>query len=571
MNAHRFLLIAAAAHSAALTSSVSAAYHQWRGGASYPYWSNAANWSSGGAPAQGESGFVHLDFGPSATDFSSTSDIYALHVDKMTFSGPTAWSIGTRADGPITLKSQDSGDSLSNTCPTLHFYYPLMLTGNHRVYSHTGTDLWLETPCAGTGGFTFRGAGTTHIGGLAANTFTGTTTVLQGRVNLEKETGPAFGGALVIGETGADEAAYVYVVRGGQIPDASPVMVHSNSWLFVSNMNETIGALTMTGGKVYGGNGGTGGNSRLTLNGPVSVPATATETPTLSGDVSFGSSSRDFTVAGGTSMIVFANLYSPNPNAGINKRGDGTLTLYGENALLGGPVNVRDGRLIMRNNQPSSTVVIHPGAELLAFSASLGEITGTGGRLHVSYIATAISAVNCGSVQLSGESTFRTDLHGPNNGTQYGQLAVMGSVTLDDCALEVALSYDAPIGQLFAIIDNDGADPVIGTFRNLPEGARAIFDDVVWQITYQGGTGNDVVLTRKADPARLDAIVRQLNGVVLITGTGAPGRTYRKEASEDLVTWIDFGPVTSAGDGILQFTDPAARTLPRRFYRCPAQ
>ncbi len=564
------LLLIAAGH-AALTSSASAGYHVWRGGAAYTYWSADANWSAGGAPVPGEAGFLELAFGPGALDFSTTSDIDSLQVDKLTFSGATNYLIGIRGDGAIVLKPQASGYSLASICPQVLFYYPLILTSDHRVYSHTGTELLLYNPNSGVGGFTFDGTGTTRLCGPSTNSFTGPTTVLEGIVHLDKETGPAIGGALVIGQLGAAQGGYVYVDRPGQIPDTSPVTVHSDSFLFASDDTETIGPLTMTGGSVYGGNGGAGGTTHLVLGGSVTVPATATEPATLGGSISLGPVSRDFTIAEGKFLSVYASVAAFSSAAGITKKGGGTLVMHGDN-VFGGDTDVLGGRVILRNNQPDSTVIIHAAGEVTAFDASLGDVVNTGGLLRVTWLATAADGVRCESLSLSNGSVFRTDIRGSMPGAEYGQIEAHGPVTLAGCALDVVPTYDAGVGATFRIIDNFDAGPVSGTFQNLPEGARFVAGDAVWQITYQGGAGgNDVVLTRKADPARLTTIVRQPNGAMAITGTGDAGRIYRKEASTDLLTWTDLGPVTANGSGRMQFTDAAAPNFPRRFYRCPAQ
>lgn len=51
-------------------------------------------------------------------------------------------------------------------------------------------------------------------------------------------------------------------------------------------------------------------------------------------------------------------------------------------------------------------------------------------------------------------------------------------------------------GNTFTIIDNTGSAAVAGTFTGLPQGAEFYEDSQWWRISYTGGTGNDVVLTR---------------------------------------------------------------------------
>jgi hypothetical protein len=83
-------------------------------------------------------------------------------------------------------------------------------------------------------------------------------------------------------------------------------------------------------------------------------------------------------------------------------------------------------------------------------------------------------------------------------------LAVQGAVALNNASLSVVglFSSTAVAGTSFRIIDNDGTDPVSGTFAGLPEGATVVAQAVggnqaqFYRITYAGGSNsNDVVLT----------------------------------------------------------------------------
>src|SRR5207244_11486023 len=100
-----------------------------------------------------------------------------------------------------------------------------------------------------------------------------------------------------------------------------------------------------------------------------------------------------------------------------------------------------------------------------------------------------------GNVTLTNLATFLVELNGTNVGTSYDQLNVIGTVNLANCALSISLGYTPALGDVFTIIANDATDTVTGTFAALPEGARFITANTTFQITYAGGSGNDVVLT----------------------------------------------------------------------------
>lgn len=102
-----------------------------------------------------------------------------------------------------------------------------------------------------------------------------------------------------------------------------------------------------------------------------------------------------------------------------------------------------------------------------------------------------------GNYAQSATGNLNIELGGPTPCTQHDQLIVNGAVSLGG-ALNVNLinSFVPAAGNTFTIIDNDGTDAVTGTFAGLPEGATFVADGKRFQITYTGGTGNDVVLTR---------------------------------------------------------------------------
>jgi cytoskeletal protein CcmA (bactofilin family) len=78
------------------------------------------------------------------------------------------------------------------------------------------------------------------------------------------------------------------------------------------------------------------------------------------------------------------------------------------------------------------------------------------------------------------------------------KVLVTGTVTLSG-SLQLSFINGSPTGgQTFTIIDNDGTDPVNGTFTSLPEGAIVTSGPYQFHISYAGSDGNDVVLTALA-------------------------------------------------------------------------
>ena len=103
--------------------------------------------------------------------------------------------------------------------------------------------------------------------------------------------------------------------------------------------------------------------------------------------------------------------------------------------------------------------------------------------------------------------TFRLNSTTPATG--YSQVRAGTGVTIGAGAnLDLVLGFTPAVGTAFRIIDNASNQPVAGTFVGLPEGATFQRAGQTWKITYAGGDGNDVVVTRvTSDPRPFKRIV----------------------------------------------------------------
>ncbi len=103
--------------------------------------------------------------------------------------------------------------------------------------------------------------------------------------------------------------------------------------------------------------------------------------------------------------------------------------------------------------------------------------------------------LNVGDFDLQSGATLEIEIGGPLVGTDYDQLNVTGTVTLAGSLSAVLINgYEPPASTPFTIINNDGADAIVGNFEDLPEGSKVIIGSDEFFITYKGGDGNDVVL-----------------------------------------------------------------------------
>jgi hypothetical protein len=174
-------------------------------------------------------------------------------------------------------------------------------------------------------------------------------------------------------------------------------------------------------------------------------------------------------------------------------------------------------------------------------------------------------------VTLNASTIFRADLNGLSPGNGYEQLQVTGTVTLGGASLAVGLGFDPPVGSTFTIINNDGADPVVGAFNSLPEGAILMAGGKPLRISYAGGSGNDVVLTRISPPSTLTSLTNLITGQRVLQATGGlAGFSYAIQAASNLdpvIQWSTLGSAVANSAGVFSFTDTSAPLFPMRLYR----
>ena len=161
------------------------AAHTWSGAGSNGLWSNAQNWSAGGAPVVGESA-VTLSF-PSVTNKIAQDNIPGLTINSITFTA-NGYTISGGSSVVLTL-SGAAGDNIfsnvgsgSNTFSTL----PLALAGANRLDVAAGGTLAINgiIENASSAGSLIKqtNSGTLVLNG--ANTYSGGTTLSAGTLRV---------------------------------------------------------------------------------------------------------------------------------------------------------------------------------------------------------------------------------------------------------------------------------------------------------------------------------------------------------------------------------------------------
>jgi autotransporter-associated beta strand protein len=295
----------------------------------------------------------------------------------------------------------------------------------------------------------------------AANSFTGLTKVQDGTLIVTAN------GAL--GATGG--SASTVVSSGASLIFASNVDYTEPESVQISGSGESgwLGALDLLDG------------TSVSFGGPIMLDSSATiasgnsgGTLTLGGIINTTTSARALTMRGNGTTIVDGTITGTGT---LTKSGTGTLRLNGS-ALHTGGTTVSEGTLDLESSLNSSVTV-------------------NGGILTLG-TATGARSVN-GSLTVNAGGILRIRIDGATASMQYDQLRLTSDTSKVALAgtLELIAAPGLAPGASFSIIDNSGsAAAVTGTFAGLPQGHEFYEDGQWWRISYTGGTGNDVVLTR---------------------------------------------------------------------------
>ncbi|MFC4319675.1 cadherin-like domain-containing protein, partial [Rhizobium alvei] len=174
----------------------------------------------------------------------------------------------------------------------------------------------------------------------------------------------------------------------------------------------------------------------------------------------------------------------------LGSAGSGTWTLTGTNAATQS-WSASAGTLLVDGTIENTDFTIGSGA-MLGGSGTVGDVTiQSGGTIGP---GNSPGILTVADLTISG--TFDVEISGTIVGTEFYQIVVTGSVTLSG-TLDVSFlnAYLPTVGDSFTIIDNQGSDAVTGTFSGLTDGAYFSVGGTYFQIDYDGGTSNDVVLT----------------------------------------------------------------------------
>ncbi|MDB6112625.1 MAG: Autotransporter-associated beta strand repeat protein [Pedosphaera sp.] len=457
-----------------------------------------------------------------------TLGVYHSHALGSTVAGTTiAGGYGIYFPGNVSVV----GESLTiNSDVTWYFQGtnfwtgPIALAAVVDCFGPVATSwLTLGGAITGAGGLTASGSCTLRLTGTNSNTFTGPLVAASHVVELAKTNALAVSGPLQVSSD-----CTVRYRNANQILDTSSVKVNYGGVLDLNSFNDNVGDFSG------------------------------------SGTVNLGSAL--LTVGGGNPTNTFSGVITGNALCELDKLGGNTLILSGINTYSGNTF-VKGGTLLANGSQPTSDVYISPGATL-GGNGTVGNLYDLGGTISP---GNSPGKLNCGYLTLNSGSTFVAELKGTGVGTSYDQLNVTGAITINSgVALNLTKTFAGAISNQFVIVNNDLADAVSGTFNGLANGATFTANGTAFRINYNGGSGNDIVLTQLGlPPGPQISGVGKSGGSLQISGTALTNMQYQVQASTNLTTtnWINLGTVTADGAGAFQFTDSQAANFAQRFYR----
>jgi T5SS/PEP-CTERM-associated repeat protein len=191
----------------------------------------------------------------------------------------------------------------------------------------------------------------------------------------------------------------------------------------------------------------------------------------------------------GSSWTSTENVFV-SANAALNIQNGGSVQSEKTMIVDGGTVTLEDGQLTGQAITLNSGAFNFTGGGLSVESFQ-GSLTQRGGTLAPGS-STGITTVTGNYDMLAG--TFEVELAGAGGvaGSDFDQLIVRETAKLQgDLLVKLIDGFIPSVDDTFLILD---PTILIGQFMGLAEGATFLADGVVFDITYLGGDGNDVVL-----------------------------------------------------------------------------
>jgi hypothetical protein len=279
--------------------------------------------------------------------------------------------------------------------------------------------------------------------------------------------------------------------------------------------------ITVNGGidAIMTGNGGEHAvKNNITLNADATFKTTGSNTLAV-GDtnsvLALGTNDLILDAGGGTISI----LGKITGSGTITKSGTGKVEMLATPGAGGftGAIAIPSGGMAI-NDDAGVNVAISGGT--LMGTGTVGTVTMSSGGIAP---GNSPGTLNTGNLTFTG-GTHAVELGGKADG-EFDKLNVTGTVDLGEgvTTLDVQLvnSFTPAVNDSFVIIENDEDDEIEGTFKDLEDGDTFTLGSYTYQINYDGGDGNDVVLlvtgAAAGSPSTPDTGLGSLLGSPIVT------------------------------------------------------
>jgi len=471
----------------------------WRANPSSGDWNTAANWAPMTVPN-----------GPSDTATFASSNQTNVSL-----------SAHATVDG-VVFNPGASGFTISIPNPLSMYLEGVGITNNSAIFQHFVVGESGATIFSNMGFFNSATAGSLMVFTIEFGTifFENTSTAGDATFINSGGTVTSGDGGITFFSQSSSAANATLIVNGGAVANS-----RGGSVQFANRATAANATVTVNGSTASGAGGGEllffgrsrGGRARVTVfgKGSLDISPRSGEDP----GVTIGSLEGDGKVfLGAKNLAVGSNQLSTNfsgpiQDGGFNggvggsltKIGTGKLVLTHRNTYTGG-TTIKRGKLIVNNTVGSGTgsgpVQVDGGwlggRGIIGGTVTVGTGSGSGAVLDP---GTLHGPNNPGALTIESPLTFNADATynvEVNSNSATTDEVIAARVTINagaQFAFEDIGNSTLAIGTIFTIINNTSATPITGTFSNLPDGSIFSANGNTYQVSYEGGNGNDLDLT----------------------------------------------------------------------------
>jgi autotransporter-associated beta strand protein len=215
------------------------------------------------------------------------------------------------------------------------------------------------------------------------------------------------------------------------------------------------------------------------------------------------STNQELIIGNNDLSTTFSGTIQDFSSGSLEKVGTGTLTLTGANTYTSGTA-LSGGTLVINNTTGSGTgtgaVNVNAGTlggkGTVAGAVTVGTGSGTG-----AFLTPGVGTSKATTITIQSALTFKADgtfTCRLNTKKTKADKLIANGVTIESgaqFAFKVTGNAQLRVGKSATVISNTSANPISGTFANLPDGSTFTVGLNTFQVSYTGGDGNDLTVT----------------------------------------------------------------------------